>query len=151
VSSVHFVTCCIPDRNLAFTVGYLRRFLEVPKEDHLTAVKRVLRYMAGTCDCGLYYTRHDENKRSLVGYSNAKMAGDIDTRTSTSGVIFFLNNNPITWQATKQKVVALSSCEAKYIALRLQRARGSNSGGSSLKCLERKLASQSCASTTNRQ
>jgi hypothetical protein len=45
----------------------------------------------------------------LVGYSDA------DTRRSTSGVIFFLGGNLITWQAAKQRVVALSSCEAGYI------------------------------------
>jgi hypothetical protein len=51
----------------------------------------------------------------LVDYSDADMAGDVDTRRSTSGVIFFLSGNPITRQATKQRVVAMSSCEAEYI------------------------------------
>jgi hypothetical protein len=44
------------------------------------------------------------------------MAGDIDTRKSTSGILFFLGDNIITWQSQKQKIVALSSCEAEYIA-----------------------------------
>jgi hypothetical protein len=44
------------------------------------------------------------------------MAGDIDTRKSTTGVFFFLGDNPVSWQSQKQKVVALSSCEAEYIA-----------------------------------
>jgi hypothetical protein len=44
------------------------------------------------------------------------MAGDIDTQKSTTGVVFFLGGNIIIWQSSKQKVVALSSCEAKYIA-----------------------------------
>ena len=44
------------------------------------------------------------------------MAGCIDTRKSTTGVLFFLGNNIVTWQSQKQKVVALSSCEAEYIA-----------------------------------
>jgi hypothetical protein len=44
------------------------------------------------------------------------MAGDVDTRKSTTGVLFFLGDRPVSWQSQKQKVVALSSCEAGYIA-----------------------------------
>ncbi|KAJ1274877.1 hypothetical protein BS78_05G093200, partial [Paspalum vaginatum] len=44
------------------------------------------------------------------------LAGDLDSRKSTSGVLFFLGDSPISWQSSKQKVVALSSCEAEYIA-----------------------------------
>jgi hypothetical protein len=44
------------------------------------------------------------------------MAGDPNDRKSTSGMIFFLSESPVTWQSSKQKVVALSSCEAEYIA-----------------------------------
>jgi hypothetical protein len=52
----------------------------------------------------------------LTSYSDADMAGDIDTGKSTTDVIFFLGDSPVTWQSSKQKVVALSSCEAEYIA-----------------------------------
>jgi hypothetical protein len=52
----------------------------------------------------------------LVGFSDSDMAGDPVDMKSTSGMIYFLSNNPITWQSSKQKVVALSSCEAEYIA-----------------------------------
>jgi hypothetical protein len=51
-----------------------------------------------------------------VGFSDSDHAGDVDSRRSTSGVLFFLGKNLITWQSQKQKVVALSSCEAEYIA-----------------------------------
>jgi hypothetical protein len=52
----------------------------------------------------------------LTWFSDADFAGDVDARKSTTGVIFFLVNSPITWQLMKQKVVAQSSCEAEYIA-----------------------------------
>ena len=52
----------------------------------------------------------------LVGYSDSDLAGDVDTRKSTTGVVFFLGGNLVTWQAQKQRVVALSLCEAEYIA-----------------------------------
>jgi hypothetical protein len=90
--------------------------MEAPNEDHLTIVKHVVRYMAGIKNYGLHYMRHEEGRPTLVGYSDADMAGDVDTHKSTSGTIFFLSGNPVTWQSTKQKVVALSSCEAEYVA-----------------------------------
>jgi len=50
-----------------------------------------------------------------LGYSDSDLAGDVNDRKSTSGLIFFLAGGPIAWQSAKQKVVALSSCEAEYI------------------------------------
>jgi hypothetical protein len=87
--------------------------MEDPRDDHLTGVKRVLRYVAGTRGYGLHYTRQEEEKPKLVGFSDADLAGDVDTRKSTSGIIYFLAGNPITWQSSKQKVVALSGCVAR--------------------------------------
>lgn len=110
--------------DLAFVVGYLGRFMEEPHEDHLMAVKRVLRFVAGTQDKGLFYTRQSEGKPKLSGFSDADMAGDLDSRKSTSGVLFFFGGNPVTWQSSKQKVVALSSCEAEYIAMTTAACQG---------------------------
>ncbi len=101
--------------DLAFSVGYVSHFMEAPTTEHDAAVKRILRYVAGTVDFGCYYKRM-ETPPELVGYCDADMAGDVDTRKSTSGVVFFLGANPVSWQSIKQKVVALSSCEAEYIA-----------------------------------
>ena len=52
----------------------------------------------------------------LLGYSDSDHAGDLEKRKSTSGVVFFLNGNLVTWSSQKQRVVSLSSCEAEYIA-----------------------------------
>jgi len=91
-------------------------FMEEPTTEHLAAVKRILRYVAGTLDYGCRYTRKKMKEAVLSGYSDSDLAGDLDTRKSSTGVIFFLGDNVITWQSQKQKVVALSSCEAEYIA-----------------------------------
>lgn len=125
IGGLRYLVNTRPD--LAFSVGYLSRFMEAPHQDHLMAVKRVLRYVAGTCEHGIHYKKSREGqaqlvgfseggRAQLVGFSDADLAGDVDTRRSTSGVIFYLGDNPITWQSSKQKVVALSSCEAEYIA-----------------------------------
>jgi hypothetical protein len=100
---------------LTFAVGYLSRFMEEPRQEHMAAMKQMLRYIKGTYDYGLFYT-NDGGKLNLLGYSDSDMAGDVDDQKSTTGVIFFLGGNPVTWLSQKQRVVALSSCEAEFIA-----------------------------------
>jgi hypothetical protein len=100
---------------LVFDVGYVSHFLEEPREDHLAAVKKILRYVAGTCNWGLWFSQKKENHALLTRFSDADFAGDVNARKSTIGVIFFLANSPISWQSMKQKVVAQSSCESEYI------------------------------------
>jgi hypothetical protein len=90
--------------------------MEAPKQEHLDAVKRVLRYVTGTLDYGLLYPRGRSGSLKILGYSDSDMAGDIDDSRSTSGVLFFLGDGVAMWSSQKQRVVALSSCEAEYIA-----------------------------------
>jgi hypothetical protein len=56
--------------------------------------------------------------------SDIDHARDPDDRRSTSGLLYFLGRNPITWQSNKQKVVTLSSCEAEYIAAAASTCQG---------------------------
>jgi hypothetical protein len=86
-----------------------------PHEDHLAAVKQILRYIAGTSGVGVFYPKKEDGAE-LMGYSDSDLARDLDSRKSTSGVLFFLGKSPVSWQPTKQRVVALSICEAEYIA-----------------------------------
>jgi hypothetical protein len=110
--------------DLAFHVGYLSRFMEAPHEDHLIAVKRILWYMAGTRSHGIHYTKHQEWPPKLIGYNDVDMGGNIDDRKSTSGIVFFLTGNPVTWQVAKQRFVALSSCKAEYITVAATACQG---------------------------
>lgn len=75
-----------------------------------------MRYVKGTLDFGCYYKKKDGEVLRLEGYSDSDMVGDIDDRKSTTVVIFYLGSSLISWLSQKQKVVALSSCEAEYIA-----------------------------------
>jgi hypothetical protein len=52
----------------------------------------------------------------LLVYSDSDHVGDLEKRKSTTGVIFFLGGNIVTWTSQKQRVVSLSSCESEYIA-----------------------------------
>ena len=90
VGSLRYLVNTRPD--LAFSVGYVSRFMEEPTTEHLAVVKRILRYVAGTVEYGCRYTRLTGGAR-LTGYSDNDMAGDVDTRKSTSGVLFFLGRS----------------------------------------------------------
>jgi hypothetical protein len=93
VRSLRYLVNTRPD--LAFVVGYMSHFLEDPQEDHLTVVKKILRYVAGTCNWGLWFGRKKGNQSLLIGFSDADFAGDVDARKSTTWIIFFLANNSI--------------------------------------------------------
>jgi hypothetical protein len=101
---------------LTFSVSYLSRFMESPRQEHMAAIKHILRYVAGTLDFGLFYPRGNGGDLGILGYSDSDMAGDVDDTKSTSGMIFFLGDNPAAWSSQKQRVVALPSYEAEYIA-----------------------------------
>jgi hypothetical protein len=112
IGSLRYLTHTRPD--LAFSVGYVSRFMQQPITEHQQAVKRIIRYVAGTLDHVLYYPRCP-GEAHLVGYSDSDHVGDIDTSKSTSGILFF-DKCLISWQSVKQQVVSLSSCETEYIA-----------------------------------
>jgi hypothetical protein len=115
IGSLWYLVNTRPD--LAYSVGYASRFMEKPREEHMNAVKRILIYVAGTKHWGVtFYAGNKGEHPCLVSFSDSDMTGDPVDRKSTSVMIYFLSNNPITWQSSKQKVVALSSCEAEYIA-----------------------------------
>lgn len=100
--------------DIAYAVGVLSRFMENPKNIHVNAVKRIMRYIKSTKDHGLFY--NSNYLSGLVGYSDADYAGDISTRRSTSGWIFTYNGGVISWGSERQKSVALSTTESEYIA-----------------------------------
>ena len=99
--------------DLAFAVRFVSRFMERPTVEHQLAIKHILRYVAGTLNCGLHYGRAPDTAW-FVGYCDSDLTDDIDTSKSTSGTLFFVGNCLVSWRSIKQKVVALSSCEAEY-------------------------------------
>jgi hypothetical protein len=114
MGSLRYFVNISPD--ITFVVGYVSRFMQEPHSDHLAAVKHILRYVAGTCEWGLFYARGNGEEPTLRGFSDSDLAGDIDGRKSTTGLIFFIDNSHVCWQSTQQRIVAMSSCEAEYIA-----------------------------------
>ncbi|XP_075076502.1 secreted RxLR effector protein 161-like [Nicotiana tabacum] len=91
----------------------LQKFDWSPTKQHLGAAKRVLRYVAGTVDFRIWYSKDADF--SLIGYSDSDWAGSIDDRKSTSGNVFSFGSGAISWCSEKQNVDALSSSKAEYV------------------------------------
>jgi len=98
--------------DIAFAVSLVSRYGSNPLEAHWKIVETILRYLRGTLDMKLVY---EGRLQPLIGYTDSDYAGDPNTRRSTSGFVFNVGSGPISWQAKRQPVVALSSCEAEYI------------------------------------
>jgi len=101
--------------DIAQAVSVVSKFNANPSVSHLTAVKRVLRYLKGTVNLALKYNQTES--RALVGFSDADWAGDQDDRRSTTGNVFLLGGGAVSWLSKKQSTVALSTAEAEYVAL----------------------------------
>ena len=91
----------------------LTRAMSNPKDEHVVAAKRVLRYLEGTPDLCVRYSKDF----TLHGYSDASHSDDPNNSRSVSGYLYMFAGGPVTWSSKKQPVVALSSCESEYIAL----------------------------------
>ncbi len=101
--------------DIGYSVSSAARFSAKPTKENWTAVKRIFRYLNGTVNLGLVYSKDKEQE--CQGYSDADWAGDLGDRKSTSGYIFKLSGGAISWRSKKQSCVALSTAEAEYIAL----------------------------------
>ena len=89
--------------------------MTAPRHLHLTAVKRIIRYLLRTVPRGLYYPK--DNLLHLTVYAEADWAGCQDTRRSTTGWCMYLGNSIISWKCKKQERVSRSSTEAEYRAM----------------------------------
>ncbi|GKB51791.1 zinc finger, CCHC-type containing protein, partial [Tanacetum coccineum] len=101
--------------DIAYAIEIVRRFMEKPTVNHMQSVKRILRYIKGTIDYGLVYTKYHKGD-VITGYSDSNHARDVEDRRSTGGMVFYLKENLVTWGSKKQQCVALSSCEAEFMA-----------------------------------
>lgn len=99
---------------IVYGVGLISRFMESPRQSHWQAAKRILRYVKGTIDEGIFYS--SSNELELIGYTDSDWASETETRKSTSGYAFHLGTGVFSWSSKKQQVVALSTAEAEYIA-----------------------------------
>jgi hypothetical protein len=109
VGALHYLIFTRPD--IAYVVQQVCLHMHDPREPHLTAMKRILRYLRGTLDFGLLLRRSSVTE--LRVYNDADWAGCPDMRRSTSGYAVFLDNNLVSWSSKRQPVVSRSSAEAE--------------------------------------
>ena len=95
------------------TFSSFHRFQSNPKVSHLNAVKRIIKYVSGTCDYGLFYSK--ESNLSLVGFSYSDWVGNANDRKNTTSRCFYIGVNLVTWMSKKQNYVSLSTAEVEYI------------------------------------
>jgi len=112
IKSLLYLLASRPD--IMFSVCMCARYQANPKESHLSAIKRIMRYLLGTINLGLWYPNN--SSYNLVGYSDSDFARCKTDRKSTSGTCHFIGSALVSWHSKKQNSVALSTAEAKYIS-----------------------------------
>jgi hypothetical protein len=118
--ALQYLTFSRPD--IAYAVQQVCLHMHTPREPHLTALKRILRYLHGSLDYSLILCPSPTSE--LVVYTDADWAGYPDTRRSTSGYAVFLGANLVSWAAKRQPVVSRSSAEAELPCRGQRRGRG---------------------------
>lgn len=103
--------------DIAYTTSLMSCFIKNPSHQHIKAVKTIFQYFKRSRNRGITYA--GDKKLHIVRYSDSDWADDKESQKSTSGFIFMLNKNPVSWCSKWQLTIVLLSIEGKYIALTL--------------------------------
>jgi hypothetical protein len=109
VGGLQYLTLTRP--HLSFVVNKVCQYIQRPTDLHWVAVKRILRFVKGTIECGLNI--HQSKSLMLSGFSYADRTGCNDDRHSKSGFATFLGSNLVSWSSRKQATVPKSSTESE--------------------------------------
>ena len=101
--------------DISFAVNLLARHSAQPTIRHWNGIKRIMRYLQGTIDMGLYFPNNTD--KTLVGYADAGYLSDPDDAKSQTGYVFLHGSTAISWKSTKQTLTCTSSNHAEIIAL----------------------------------
>ncbi|GJV28175.1 retrovirus-related pol polyprotein from transposon TNT 1-94 [Tanacetum coccineum] len=119
VGTLMYLTASRPD--IVHATCYYARYQVKPTEKHLTAVKRIFRYLKDTINMGLWYPK--DTGFELTAFSDSDHAGCLDTRKSTSGGIPLGGDKLVSWSSKKQDCTSMPSAEAEYVSLFACRAQ----------------------------
>ncbi|KAG8492453.1 hypothetical protein CXB51_009584 [Gossypium anomalum] len=111
-SLMYAMVCSRPD--LSYAVSAVSRSRVNPSKKHWKAVQWILRYLRGTTDVCLQFGRTEDR---VIGYVDTDFARDLDRRRFLTGYIFTIGGCAISWKATLQTTVALSTTEAEYMEI----------------------------------
>ncbi|GJY33691.1 retrovirus-related pol polyprotein from transposon TNT 1-94 [Tanacetum coccineum] len=113
IGALMYLTSSRPD--IVHATCLCARYQAKPTEKHLKEVKRIFRYLRGTVNMGLWYTK--DSGFELTGFSDADYAGCKDTFKSTFGGTQFLSEKLVSLSSKTQDCTALSTGEAEYVSL----------------------------------
>jgi len=111
-SLMYAMVCSRPD--LSYAMSLVSRYMANPGKEHWKAVQWIFRYLRGTTNACLKFGRTD---KGLTGYVDSDFAVDLDKKRSLTGYVFTIGGCAVSWRATLQPVVALSTTEAEYMAI----------------------------------
>ncbi|XP_019086236.1 PREDICTED: uncharacterized protein LOC109126824 [Camelina sativa] len=108
--ALQYLTFTRPD--ITYAVQQVCLHMHDPREPHLNALKRIIRYIKGTITHGIHLK--PASISTITAYTDADWAGCTTTRRSTSGYCVFLGDNIVSWSSKRQQTVSRSSVEAEY-------------------------------------
>ncbi|PHU26198.1 Retrovirus-related Pol polyprotein from transposon TNT 1-94 [Capsicum chinense] len=111
-SLMYAMVCFRPD--LSYVVSIVSTYMANPGKEHWKAVQWIFRYLRGFADVCLQFGR---NRDGLIGYVDSDFTGDRDKRRSLTGYVFTIGGCTISWKATLQTTVTLSTIETEYMAI----------------------------------
>lgn len=109
---MYAMICSCP--NLSFAVSAVSRYMANPGKEHWRAVQWIFRYLSGSSDVCLQFGRTEDG---VIGYVDSDFARDLDKRRSLTGYVFTVGGCAISWKATLQTTIALSTTETEYMAI----------------------------------
>lgn len=101
--------------DIAFAISKVSRYCNKPRQSHWSHVKRIFRYLKGTTNYGILFYSNPTHL-TLVGYTDADYAGDLDDRKSRTGYTYKLANGPISWCSQRQTCTVDSTTESEFVA-----------------------------------
>ncbi|XP_020237086.1 uncharacterized protein LOC109816440 [Cajanus cajan] len=107
-----YLTATRPD--IMYSISLISKYMENPTEMHLLAAKRILPYLHGTREFGIFYKKGE--KSNLLRFTDSDYAGDQDDRKTVSGCVFMLGTGVVSLFSKKQPIVTLSSTDVEFVA-----------------------------------
>ena len=111
-SLMYAMVCSRPDLSHALSV--VSRYIANPSKQHWNAVQWIFRYLQSTSSACLQFGKP---RNGLVGNVDSDYAGGLDKRRSFTGYVFTICGCTVSWKASLQATVALSTTEAEYMAI----------------------------------
>ncbi|WJZ83765.1 hypothetical protein VitviT2T_003420 [Vitis vinifera] len=104
--------------DLAYALSVVSQYMRNPREQHMNAAMRILRYLKNAPGKGILFVKNVDHQ-SIEVYTDADWVGAVDDRQSTFGYFTFVGGNLVTWKSKKQNVVSRSSAEVEFRGMTL--------------------------------